>query len=104
MAATCLENWDIFTLLKLLQSNIFPDTVRKAAYNVKKYTRTDLAHERFDCDFRRDWGSMADLLNAFKYYTSIDLVDCSSAAAELRKFCEPKTHNSDGGESCGFGL
>ena len=95
MAATCLENWDIFTLLKLLQSNIFPDTVRKAAYNVKKYTRTDLAHERFDCDFRRDWGSMADLLNA---------LDCPSAAAELREFCEPKTHNSDGGESCGFGL
>ena len=93
MPATCLENWDMILILQLLESNVFPDFVREAARKVKKYPRTDLAHERFDCDWHRDWTCMADLLNA---------LDCSSAAAELREFCEPKTHTSDGGESFGF--
>ena len=88
--ATCLENWDIYMLLKLLNSDVFPEAVRDAARNVKN-TRTDIAHERFDCDWHRDWSCMADLLNA---------MDCPSAAAELREFCEAKTFPSVGGETC----
>ena len=87
--ATCLENWDIYILLKLLHSNAFPETVREAARNVKN-VRSDIAHERFDCDWNYDCGCMADLLSA---------MGCSSAAAELRGFCEAKAFPSGGGET-----
>ena len=43
--ATCLENWDMFTLLKLLQTNVMTDTVKHAAGKILMYTRNDLAHE-----------------------------------------------------------
>ena len=89
VAATCLENWDMFPLLKLLQSNIFPKEVIQAAWQVQIYTRTDMAHERFDCNWRRDWICLADLL---------DSLGCSSEADGLRKHCEPKFHTDDGGE------
>ena len=44
--ATCLENWDMFTLLKLLQTNVFLNKVNTAAKNILEYTRNALAHER----------------------------------------------------------
>ena len=91
MAATCLENWDMLVLLKLLLCFIFSRQVKDAAEKIAKYTRTDIAHERFDCDWARDWGCMAELLDA---------LECSSAAAQLRTFCESKPHRVDGGDSC----
>ena len=90
MAATCLENWDMLVLLKLLLCFIFSRQVKDAAEKIAKYTRTDIAHERFDCDWARDWGCMAELLDA---------LECSSAAAQLRTFCESKPHSVDGGGS-----
>ena len=88
--ATCLENWDMFTLLKLLQSNVFPDKVNNAAVKSLEYTRNDLAHERFDCDWVRDWLCMEDLLTA---------LGCSSEADKLRKFCESKAHSAKSGDT-----
>ena len=95
LAATCLENWDMLTLLKLLQSKIYSKKVNQAAWEVQRYTRTDIAHERFDCDFRRDWNCMAKLL---------DGLGCSGEADSLRKCCEPKFHSDDGGEGMAFHL
>ena len=89
IAATHLANWDFFNLLKLLQSSVFSKKVNQAAWQVQRYTRTDIAHERFDCDWHRDWTCMAELLDA---------LGCSSAADRLRKSCEPKFHTNDGGE------
>ena len=88
--ATCLENWDMFTLLKLLQTNVFPDKVNNAAEKILKYTRNDLAHERFDCDWVRDWYCMEELLTT---------LGCSIEADKLRKFCEPKSHNANPGDT-----
>ena len=89
--ATCLENWDMQTLLKLIECAVFPDKANKAAGKVLQYTRHDLAHERFDCDWLRDWSCMAELLDA---------LECSSAADGLRNFCESKTHNITEGDTC----
>ena len=91
--ATCLENWDMFTLLKSLQTNVVTDTVKHAAGKILMYTRNDLAHERFDCDWARDWRCMEELLTA---------LGCSSAADDLRKFCEPlnKSHCDKEGDIC----
>ena len=88
--ATCLANWDMFTLLKLMQCDIFPDKVNEAVGKIAKYTRNDLAHERFDCDWVRDWCCMAELLDA---------LGCSSAANALRKFCESKAHSINEGDT-----
>ena len=90
VAATCLENWDMFPLLKLLQSNIFSETVKQAAWHVQIYTRADMAHERFDCDWHRDWTCMVKLLDA---------LGCSRKADSLRKSCESKFRTYDGGVS-----
>ena len=87
--ATCLENWDMSALIKLLQCNLFSDEVRKAVCEMNKYARNDIAHERFDLDWHRDWSSMADLLDALK---------CPNEAAKLRDFCGSKGHANDGGE------
>ena len=78
--ATCLENWDMFTLLKLLQTNVFPNKVNNAAEKSLNYTRNNLAHERFDCDWVRDWSCMEELLT---------VLGCSIEAGKLRKFCDP---------------
>ena len=90
--ATCLENWDMLTLLKLLQTNVMTEKVNKAAGKIMKYTRNDLAHERFDGDWVRDWSCMEELLTA---------LGCSSAAGKLRKFCEPlnKSHRDSEGDT-----
>ena len=89
MAATCLETWDFLSLIKLLQSNIFSDKVHRAMRTINDYTRRDIAHERFDLDWNRDWKCMMDLLNALQR---------PDDAAKLRDFCQSKTHTSDGGE------
>ena len=88
--ATCLQNWDMLPLLKLMQCDIFPDKVNKAVDKVAKYTRNDLAHERFDCDWCRDWWCMEELLKA---------LGCSKAGNDLRKFCGPlnKSYCDNGG-------
>ena len=86
--AACLENWDMFVLLKLLQSNIFPEQVKNAAERVLRYTRMDIAHERFDCNWKRDWTCMYDLLHA---------LGCSREAEGLRNCCEPKFQSDAGG-------
>ena len=86
MAATCLENWDMLPLLKLLQTRLFPADVHEASYKIATYTRKDIAHERFDCDWHRDWNCMADLLEAL-----------SGDAEKLREFCESKPHSTDAG-------
>ena len=54
------------------------------------FTRRDLAHERFDCDWDRDWQCMSHLLEA---------LECTDAAAKLRLFCGSKKHTTQGGES-----
>lgn len=48
-----------------------------------EYTRRDIAHERFDCDWQRDCGCMVNLLDA---------LGCATEAAELRAFCQAKGH------------
>ena len=88
--ATCLENWDMFTLLKLLQTNVFPEKVNNAAEKIATYTRNDLAHERFDCDWVRDWTYMEELLTA---------LGCASAADNLRQFCESNSHSINEGDT-----
>ena len=80
----------MFTLLKLLQTNVFPEKVNNAAEKIATYTRNDLAHERFDCDWVRDWTYMEELLTA---------LGCKSAADKLRKFCESKSHITDAGDT-----
>ena len=87
--ATNLANWDMLALIRLLESDAFPGKVREAAHIMDEYTRRDLAHERFDCDWHRDWTCMADLL---------DGLGQAADAAELRKFCETKPHTTDNGE------
>ena len=91
LPATCLENWDVLALLKLLRSSVFSNKVNAAAGSVLKYTRTDLAHERFDCDWNRDWNCMAELLDALGLATDSD---------NLREFCKSKNHRIDTGERC----
>ena len=66
------------------------DKVYNAAGNILKYTRNDLAHERFDCDWVRDWSCMEELLTA---------LGCSSAADSLRKFCKSKSHDVNEGNN-----
>ena len=83
----------MLALLKLLQTDVMTDTVKHAAGKILIYTRNDLAHERFDCDWARDWRCMEELLTA---------LGCSSAADDLRKFCEPlnKSHCDKEGDIC----
>ena len=88
--ATCLENWDMLPLLKLMQCDIFPDKVNEAVGKIAKYTRNDLAHERLDCNWIRDWSCMEELLTA---------LGCSSAADSLRKFCKSKSHDVNEGDN-----
>ena len=78
------------TLLTLLQSSIFLKTVNQAARHVQVYTRTYIAHERFDCNWRRGWTCMVKLLDA---------LGCAREAASLQKCCEPKFHSDNGGET-----
>ena len=89
VASTYLENWDMYALIKLLRSSIFDNDVHEAVENLFKYPRNDLAHERFDCDWRRDWECMAELLDA---------LGCDAEKKELRDFCESKDHPMDAGE------
>ena len=88
MPATCLTSWDMYPVLKLLQTSVFPNAVREAARMVLKFTRTDLCHERFDCDWQRDCNCLAKLLQS---------LDLQKAAATLREFCASKTHTNDAG-------
>ena len=89
VAATCLENWDMMTLIKLARADIFSERVHQAVDDMMKYVRTDLAHERFDCDWERDWKCMTELLHA---------MGRPHAADDLRSFCESKKHSRDAGD------
>ena len=82
-AATCVENWDMLAVIHLLQSDVFPEKVHQAVNIMNEYTRRDIAHERFDCDWQRDCDCMANLLDA---------LGCTAEAAELRAFCQAKHH------------
>jgi len=90
VAATCIENWDMLAVLHLFQSEVFSAQVHDAVDIMNQYTRRDIAHERFDCDWQRDWGCMADLLDA---------LECPTEATALRAFCQAKTHTIDAGGS-----
>ena len=83
VAATSVENWDMLAVIHLLQSGVFPAEVHDAVHLMNEYTRRDIAHERFDFDWQRDWSCMADLLAA---------LGCRSEATELRVFCQSKHH------------
>ena len=85
-----LNNWDMLSLLELLESHVFAPKVRVAVRRVQQYVRTDLAHERFDADWVRDCECMAELL---------EVLGRPHAAVELRKFCERQKHTTDGGET-----
>ena len=87
--ATSLANWDMLALIKLLQSNVFSHQVHVAVKKMNEYTRRDMAHERFDCDWDRDCKFMVELLQALGH---------PDDAAKLQEFCESKTHTIDGGE------
>ena len=84
-----LKNWDMFSVLQLLESDVFSAKVHAIVRRVIKYTRTDLAHERFDADWVRDCECMAELLDALRR---------PGAAVELRKFCDRQKHTTDGGK------
>ena len=86
--ATCIKSWDVCAITRLLQCSLFPDKVRRAVQNVHEHTLRDIAHERFDCDWSRDWRCLLELLQA---------LDCPKDAAKLREFCESKVHSNDGG-------
>ena len=88
VAAISLHNWDFLSIIKLLMSGIFGGKVQRAANAMNDHTRRDIAHERFDCDWHRDWICMLDLLDAF---------DCATEAAALRKFCEPRNQTASNG-------
>ena len=87
--STLLQNWDMLSLLQLLESHAFAQKVRMAVRRVQQYVRTDLAHERFDADWVRDCECMAELLESLVR---------PRAAAKLRAFCGRRKHTTDGGE------
>ena len=88
--STILKNWDMLSLLQLLESDVFSVEVHAAVRRVIKYPRTDLAHERFDADWVRDCECMAELLNA---------LGRPSAALKLREFCARQKHTTEAGET-----
>ena len=86
--ATCVENWDMLAVIHLLQSNVFPEKVHHAVNIMNEYTRRDIAHERFDADWKRDCGCMRELLDA---------LGCPAEAAKLRAFCQSKRYDTSTG-------
>ena len=87
--STVLTNWDMLSLLQLLQSNVFSPKVNVAARRVINYVRTDLAHERFDADWDRDCECMVELLKA---------LGRPSAALKLLEFRDRQKHTTEAGE------
>ena len=89
--ATFVENWDMLAVIHLLQSDVFPEKVHQAVNIMNEYTRRDIAHERFDCDWQRDCGCMVNLLGA---------LGCIADAVKLRTFYQAKHHVVAAGGSC----
>ena len=87
--ATCIENWDMLAILKLLQCDIFPEKVRRAVQKVNEHTRRDIAHERFDCEWRDSYECLLELLQA---------LGCPREAKKLEQWCQSKTYTAEGGE------
>ena len=86
---SCIENWDMLAILRLLQSNMFPEKVRRAVQKVNEHTRRDIAHERFDCEWRDSCQYLVELLQA---------LDCPSHAEKLERWCQSKAYTAEGGE------
>ena len=82
--ATRIENWDLLGTLKLLQSNVFPASVREAAHQVNLGPRRAIAHEYLDCNWDREWRCFERLLTA---------LGCHAEAGELRAHCEKKSYD-----------
>jgi len=91
--ATCLANWDMLAILKLLQCSIFSEKVQHAVQKVNQHTRRDIAHERFDCEWRHSYLSLVQLLQA---------LDLAEHAAKLEAWCESKKYTANGGEEHQF--
>ena len=87
--ATCIENWDMLAIIRLLQCSIFSEKVRRAVHNVNEYTRRDIAHERFDCEWKHSCQCLVELLK---------VLGCSMHAEKLKKWYNSKAHTADGGE------
>ena len=87
--ATCLANWDMLAILKLLQCSIFSEKVQRAVQQVNEHTRRDIAHERFDCEWRHSYLCLVRLLQA---------LDLAEHATKLEAWCERKTYIANGGE------
>ena len=87
--ATCLANWDMLAILKLLQCSIFSEKVQRAVQQVNEHTRRNIAHERFDCEWRHSYLCLVQLLQA---------LDLAEHATKLEAWCERKTYTANGGE------
>ena len=87
--ATCMRNWDMLAILKLLQCHIFPEKVRQAVQKVNEHTRRDIAHERFDCDWQHSCQCLVELLQS---------LDCARASDTLQKWMNSKSYTASGGE------
>ena len=87
--ATCIENWDMLAILRLLQCSMFSEKVHRAVQQVNEHTRRDIAHERFDCEWKDSYQCLVELLQA---------LDCPRHAEELERWCKSKAYTSDGGE------
>ena len=87
--ATCMRNWDMLAILRLLQCHIFPETVRQAVQKVNEHTRRDIAHERFDCDWQHSCQCLVKLLQA---------LGCTRESDTLQKWCNSKSYTASGGE------
>ena len=87
--ATCIENWDMLAILRLLQCSMFSEKVHRAVQRVNEYTRRDIAHERFDCEWRHSYLCLVELLQA---------LDCPNTAEKLQRWCKSKAYTADGGK------
>ena len=88
--ATHIENWDMLAITRLLQCSIFSEQVRQAAQNVNAYTRRDIAHERFDCDWKHSCQCLVELLQA---------LNCPSDAAKMKVYSDSKAYSANGGNT-----
>ena len=87
--ATCIENWDMLAILKLLQCSMFSEKVHRAVQKVNEHTRRDIAHERFDCEWRDSYECLVELLQA---------LGCPRDAEKLERWCQSKAYTAEGGE------
>ena len=86
--ATCIENWDMLAILRLLRCSMFSEKVHRAVQQVNEHTRRDIAHERFDCEWKHSYQCLVELLQA---------LDCPRHAEKLERWCQSKAYTAEGG-------